>query len=54
MCATKSFGVYISFLSRKNGPVGHIFGATFFWPEAIDAAADIYNGVSSYDELFRL
>ena len=47
MCATNGFGVCISFLVRKNGPVGRIFGSAFFWPEAVDAAADIYNGVSS-------
>ena len=33
--------------SRKDKPVGHIFGAGFTWPEAVDAAANIYNGVGT-------
>ena len=47
MCTTNRFRVCISSLLRKNRPVGQIFGSAFFWPETIDAAADIYNGVSS-------
>ena len=32
---------------RKDEPVGHILGSGFSWSEAVDVAADIYNGVSS-------
>ena len=32
---------------RKDKPVGLIFGSGFSWSEAIDAAADVYNGVSN-------
>ena len=32
--------------SRKDKPVGQIFGAGLSWAEAIDAVADVYNGVS--------
>lgn len=32
---------------RKEKPVGQVFGHAFAWPDAIDAAADIYNGVRS-------
>lgn len=31
--------------SRKKKQVGQVFSQTFSWPEAIDAAADVYNGV---------
>lgn len=31
--------------SRKGKPIGQIYGAGFSWPEAIDAGADVYNGV---------
>jgi hypothetical protein len=32
---------------RKDKPVvNHFFGQVFSWGEAIDAVADIYNGVS--------
>lgn len=30
---------------RKDKPVGTTFGDSFVWSEAIDAAADVYNGV---------
>jgi hypothetical protein len=30
---------------RKDKPVGTTFGDGFVWSEAIDAAADVYNGV---------
>ena len=33
-------------LFRKDKPIGQTFGSGFSWPEAIDAAADVYNGVS--------
>lgn len=33
--------------SRRDRPVGQTFGAGFLWPEAVDAAADVYNGVRS-------
>ncbi|KAL2381519.1 hypothetical protein RJZ90_003873 [Blastomyces dermatitidis] len=29
----------------KDKPVGRTFGEGFFWAEALDAAADVYNGV---------
>ncbi|EEH43536.2 uncharacterized protein PADG_08156 [Paracoccidioides brasiliensis Pb18] len=29
---------------QKDKPVGRTFGEAFFWAEAIDAAADVYNG----------
>ena len=32
---------------RKDKPTGQIFGSGFSWSEALDAVADIYNGVSS-------
>ncbi len=32
---------------RKDKPVSLIFGSGFSWSEAIDAAADVYNGVST-------
>ena len=32
---------------RKGKPVGLIFGSGFSWSEATDAAADVYNGVST-------
>lgn len=31
--------------NRKDKPLGNTFGAGFLWSEAIDAAADVYNGV---------
>lgn len=33
-------------LVRKDKPIGQTFGSGFSWPEAADAAADVYNGVS--------
>lgn len=33
--------------SRKDKPVGNILGAQFLWAHALDAAADVYNGVST-------
>ena len=39
---------------RKDKPVSLIFGSGFSWSEAIDAAADVYNGVSTrIVELFK-
>ena len=38
--------MYLIFF-RKDKPVGHIFGSGFSWSEAVDAAAEIYNGVGS-------
>lgn len=32
---------------RKDKQVGLIFGSGFSWSEATDAAADVYNGVST-------
>ena len=32
---------------RKDKPVNTIFGSGFSWSEAIDATADVYNGVST-------
>lgn len=31
---------------RKGKPIGQVFGRGFSWDEALDSAADIYNGVS--------
>ena len=31
---------------RKNKTIGQTFGSGFSWSEAVDAAADVYNGVS--------
>jgi hypothetical protein len=31
---------------RKDKDVGRVFARGFSWPAAIDAAADVYNGVS--------
>jgi hypothetical protein len=31
---------------RKDKPINQVFGQVFSWGEALDAAADIYNGVS--------
>jgi hypothetical protein len=31
---------------RKENQVGQVFAHKFTWSEAIDAAADVYNGVS--------
>lgn len=33
-------------MHRKEKQVGQIFGQVFSWGDAIDAAADVYNGVS--------
>ena len=32
---------------RKDKFAGQVFGSGFSWSEAVDAIADIYNGVSS-------
>lgn len=39
--------ICISSSIRKNKLAGQVFGSGFSWSEAVDAAADIYNGVSS-------
>ena len=39
------FRTCISTSIRKDKPAGQLFGSGFFWSEAVDAAADIYNGV---------
>lgn len=33
-------------LSRKNTEAAQVFGGGFAWPAALDAVADVYNGVS--------
>jgi hypothetical protein len=33
-------------LLRKDKQVNQVFGQAFSWSEAIDAVADVYNGVS--------
>jgi hypothetical protein len=33
-------------LIRKDKQVNQVFGQAFSWSEAIDAVADVYNGVS--------
>jgi hypothetical protein len=35
-----------SHLIRKDKPIGRTFGGPFVWDDALDAAADVYNGVS--------
>lgn len=47
MYTTKRFRMCISSFTRKDKAAGQIFGSVFSWSEAVDAAADIYNGVSS-------
>ena len=31
--------------SRKDKPIDNVFWGQFLWAEALDAAADVYNGV---------
>lgn len=33
-------------INRKDKPINQVFGHAFSWSEAIDAVADVYNGVS--------
>jgi len=35
------------YISRKDNPIGKVFGSGLSWAEALDACADVYNGVSS-------
>ncbi|KAL8797570.1 MAG: hypothetical protein Q9195_000387 [Heterodermia aff. obscurata] len=39
---------------RKDKPVGRILGSRFSWPEACDAAADVYNGFVFWSMLTSL
>ena len=32
--------------NRKHNPIDRVFGRGFLWNEALDAVADVYNGVS--------
>lgn len=36
---------------RKDKPIGKVFGSGLSWAEALDACADVYNGVSSEQSL---
>ena len=45
MRTTNSFRICVSFSRRKDKPVGQMFISEVSWSEAIDAAADVYNGV---------
>lgn len=45
MLPLSPYPVAILMSDRKNRQVGEVFGAGFSWPAAIDAAADVYNGV---------
>lgn len=47
MYTSSRSGMCVSPSVRKDEPSGQIFGSGFSWSEAVDAAADIYNGVSS-------
>ena len=40
--------------SRKDKAIGHTFGGQFSWDGLIDAAADVYNGVSGPTKLSAL
>jgi len=37
----------VNFCGRKNRDVAEVFAKGFEWKKAIDAAADVYNGVSN-------
>lgn len=39
--------IKISSACRKDKPIGNVFGSGLLWTEALDAAADVYNGVSA-------
>ena len=42
-------------IARKDKPFGQIFAFGFSWPEAFDATAEVYNGVSmTYDFKFSV
>ena len=47
MKTTNSFRICVSFSYRKDKPAGQMFSSGVSWSEAIDAAADVYNGVRS-------
>ena len=47
MCSRNHINLYANSLPRKDKQVNQVFGQAFSWSEAIDAVADIYNGVSS-------
>ena len=47
MYISKRSRTWVSSSIRKDKPVGQILGSGFSWSEAVDAAAEIYNGVSS-------
>jgi len=42
---SNSLFVKMLILCRKDKPVNQVFGQAFSWSEAIDAIADVYNGV---------
>ncbi|KAL8900557.1 MAG: hypothetical protein Q9192_001001 [Flavoplaca navasiana] len=39
---------------EKDKPIGNVFGAQFLWAEALDAAADVYNGFVFWSMLTSL
>jgi len=41
-----SFSMLTGF--RKGKDVEHVFGRGFYWGEALDALADVYNGVRDF------
>ena len=38
--------LYSLFCFRKDKPIGRLLGSSLSWAEALDACADVYNGVS--------
>ncbi|KAI4279393.1 MAG: hypothetical protein LQ337_000316 [Flavoplaca oasis] len=40
--------------NEKDKPIGNVFGAQFSWAEALDAAADVYNGFVFWSMLTSL
>ncbi len=39
-------GLELIITVRKDKPAGQVFGQPFSWNDALDAVADVYNGVS--------
>lgn len=46
--------LFANAFSRKEKQVGQVFGQAFSWVEAIDAVADVYNGVRLLDPFVEL
>jgi hypothetical protein len=49
-CALK----VVNFCGRKNRDVAEVFAKGFEWKKAIDATADVYNGVRNVDRRVRV